>query len=85
MTSSSPLSGTNFNPFETHPFTSYTSNTSLGHASTSQKQRHDSSTRLATHSSSPTKPVFTAAYRLEASPPELSEVLKKKRPQEWNL
>ncbi|KAJ7623443.1 hypothetical protein FB45DRAFT_925691 [Roridomyces roridus] len=82
-TSSSPLSGKNFDPFATHPFTSY----SPPAPRAPPPSRNPAATNPHNMSSgqqpkrSPTSPSAPSAvfvpYRPEASPPELSQILKK--------
>ncbi|KAJ7090587.1 hypothetical protein C8R43DRAFT_1172351 [Mycena crocata] len=85
----SPLSGSNFNPFATHPFTSYSPpapsapvpprNPAPYHSHNATQPK-----RSPTGTSPPaSKPVFVP-YRPEDDAPELSKVLKK-RPAGWQL
>ncbi|KAF8196703.1 hypothetical protein K438DRAFT_2120967 [Mycena galopus ATCC 62051] len=95
----SPLSGANFDPFATHPFTSYSPpapcapppprNPAPTHSHNTMTSRLPSSTHSKPPKLSPTAgtppivPVF-APYRPEAAPPDLSQVLKK-QPSGWKL
>ncbi|KAJ7355550.1 hypothetical protein DFH08DRAFT_933425 [Mycena albidolilacea] len=87
----SPLSGANFDPFATHPFTSYSPpaqraappprNPAPTHShQTSRMPSHSKPPKLSpTAGTPPIAPVFVP-YRPEAPLPELSQVLKKQSP-----
>ncbi|KAJ6591855.1 hypothetical protein DFH09DRAFT_1273640 [Mycena vulgaris] len=78
--STSPLSGSNFDPFATHPFTSYSPpapRAPVPARNPAPTHSHNTTQAPPKRSpSSPTAPIFVP-YRPEASPPELSQVLKK--------
>ncbi|KAJ7743132.1 hypothetical protein B0H16DRAFT_1014369 [Mycena metata] len=88
----SPLSGSNFNPFATHPFTSYSPpaprtappprNPAPSHSHNTTGRTPPKPPKLSpTAGTPPVAPVFVP-YRPEAPPPDLSQVLKK-RPSGW--
>ncbi|KAJ7257908.1 hypothetical protein B0H12DRAFT_462817 [Mycena haematopus] len=92
----SPLSGANFDPFATHPFTSYSPPASRAPPpprNPAPNHSHNTTPSLAPHSkppklsptagTPPIAPVFVP-YRPEASPPDLSQVMKK-QPSGWKL
>ncbi|KAJ6581234.1 hypothetical protein B0H19DRAFT_498862 [Mycena capillaripes] len=92
--SQSPLSGANFNPFATHPFTSYSPpatqapppprNPAPTHSHNTMGRMPSKPPKLSpTAGTVPIAPTF-APYRPEPPAPELSQVLKK-QPTGWKL